>query len=137
MAVVLADVTTIGLTLGLIDPEYRKYIGIGIVGYLAGAPLVHLLHGNKSNAAISLGMRLLAGTLVFGLEKGLLQLGEGDDTGGTALLFLASAGAVVVGTLAIDSKFLANKTVRRDVVTWMPTVKVDDHAASVGIAGSW
>ena len=83
-------------------------IGVGVVGYVIGAPIVHGVHGRWTTAAGSLGLRIalpLTGAMI-----GQAVLCEGSCKGDFAGIPLFIGGAVGVGTaIAIDAAVLARE----------------------------
>jgi hypothetical protein len=71
-----------------------SWAGVGLLGYVFGAPIVHLANRNSSSAWKSFTLRVV------------VPVGVGFE-------------ARPVG------------------VSWMPTAKVSDRGATVGIIGSW
>jgi hypothetical protein len=94
--------------------------GVGVVGYVLGAPIVHWVHGRVETGLGDLGIRffapgagalvgLIAGTIIGSQSRNCNNDGDLGNCGtGLGLIFGAAAGAVAA--VAIDAAVLAWET---------------------------
>ncbi len=117
-------------------------VGVGLLGYLFGAPVVHAMNGNSDSAGKSLGLRVLPIGVLFGTAYLLTSMSDCEELPegclGEGLIALGAAGLSMLVVMVIDSAVLATKTeVKSTGLTWTPTASVHDRGANVGIMGTW
>jgi len=107
---------------------------IGGGGYLLGAPVVHLAHGNPGRAAASLGLRVALPIAFFGVGT-VIEDCHGQD--------FCGLGSMVIGVplgmataIALDAALLARDTVKRPLAL-VPTAAFGPNSASLGLSGSF
>ena len=126
---------------------------VGVIGYFAGAPVIHFAHGHVGRGFGDFGLRcafpvggLLVGTLVGAFAASAQSSSASTDTVVTGLAIGAVAG--VAGAIAFDAAFLADETVehtdgearaRPPLPSFVarPTIGVVKGGVAVGLAGSF
>jgi hypothetical protein len=113
---VAADVASSAfLVWGLASPDGSPIIP-GAVGYALGAPVNHLAHGHPGRAAMSLGVRLLAGGLAApAVWNHILVCDAPPCRDPAAPLTLATI--VGLGAMIFDDAFLAREVVPAETST--------------------
>jgi hypothetical protein len=137
----------------LFSSSGQALVGVGLLGYAAGPPVVHGLHGHGGTAGVDVAIRVTApfvlGLVGYGLEVASTPPCTGDGwcfrgLGGFGVGFLAGyAGAIV-----FDAAVLAREpaAVPQEVphVAWprrkfwiSPTLAPARHGMEAGLAGTF
>jgi hypothetical protein len=124
-------------------------IGLTLVPYLLGGPIVHAIHGRYATAGIDLGIRVaapLASALVgagIGAALGVgLTSGGGDSSEDAAIGAVVGAvigfGVGIPAAIAVDAAVLSREPVaapRPSGFQWAPSVRPTKNGANVGVMG--
>ncbi len=119
---------------GLAEPEGEALFVLAGGGYLFGAPIVHLIHGNPGRAAASWGLRAALPVAFFGVGTVIEDCAGHDFCGYGSLVIGVPLG--MVAAIALDAAVLARDTEKR-AVAFAPTASVGPNGASIGLGGSF
>lgn len=139
----LLDGAAIALTVGGAgldgnDAAQTPALGLALGTYLAGGPVVHLLHGHPGKAALSLGLRVgvpvTAGAIAAAATQCKPEL-DGEACGmGTVIATIGSAALGAVVASIIDGTAIARDPVP-NAPSVSPVVQVGKNGGVVGLAG--
>jgi hypothetical protein len=124
-------------------------MGLTLVPYLLGGPIVHAIHGRYATAGIDLGIRVaapLASALVgagIGAALGVgLSSGDGDSSTNAGIGAVIGAvigfGVGIPAAIAIDASVLSREPVpapRPSGFQWAPSVRPTKNGANLGVIG--
>jgi hypothetical protein len=103
-------------------------------GYVLGAPIVHLVHGNPGRAAASLGLRVALPIAFFGVGTTMEDCHGQDFCGFGSFVIGVPIG--MAAAIALDAAVLARDTVHRPVAI-VPTASVGPNGTTIGLAGTF
>jgi hypothetical protein len=132
--------TTDGISLalalagGIAEPNGEALFWMAGGGYVLGAPIVHLVHGNPGRAAASLGLRVALPMAFFGVGTTIEDCRGQDFCGVRSFVIGVPLG--MVAAMALDAAVLARDTVHRPVAL-APTASFGPNGTTVGLAGSF
>jgi hypothetical protein len=119
---------------GLTEPGGEPLFWVAGGGYLFGAPIVHLVHGNPGRAAASLGLRVGLPIAFVGVGLAVEDC-EGRDFCGFASVLIGLPLGMATA-IALDAAVLARDRVKRQVrIT--PVADVGTDHASIGLHGTF
>lgn len=127
------DAISIGLVLGGARARATEWSTLGILGFVAGGPLVHAFHGHGEKALGSGLMRV-----GFPVAGGVIgYAAAADDQSWTSGLYGFVVGSLLgVGTaITLDASVLAWEP--RRIERWRPNVSLGQDRALVGATGSF
>jgi hypothetical protein len=112
----------------------EPFLWIAGGGYLLGAPIVHLAHGNPGRAAASLGLRVGLPLAFFGTGLIIEDCPKGDFCGLASFVIGVPLG--MAAAIALDASLLARDTVEQRF-TIAPTAVLTRNSAAIGVGGTF
>jgi len=119
---------------GLAEPTGEPLLWIAGGGYLLGAPIVHLAHGNPGRAVASLGLRVGLPVAFVGVGT-VLEDCQGQDFCGLASVLIGVPLGMATA-IALDAAVLSRDTVKRPFAI-VPTATLGTRSATVGLSGAF
>ncbi len=123
------------------DPN-TAVLGLGLVTYGLGGPIVHLAHHHTARALESLALRIVAPILTAEIGSQLrtcFVTASSDCDVQSAADSHAAIGLLVgaVAAMTIDSAVLGGPEPAHPGPSWAPTVGASRSAVSLGVAGTF
>jgi hypothetical protein len=109
------------------------FLWLAAGGYVFGAPLVHVAHGNPGRAALSFGMRIGLPLAFFGTGYLMEDCSRGKESCGLVSLAIGMPLGMVTA-ITLDASVVARDTVKESFAI-APTAILARNGASVGVAG--
>jgi hypothetical protein len=141
--IVIADVSSVAVTIAGGVAESDGVAGIGIAGYFLAPPVVHFAHRNVWQGFASLGLRIAGPFLGGAIGTAVANCGEdreGRDWCGVVPITVGVF-AGILGAMAVDAAVFARKEVpRRSTAasfTWSPALRLDRHGAGLAMGGQF
>jgi hypothetical protein len=140
--IVVADVSSVAVTIAGGVAESDAVAGIGVAGYFLAPPVVHFAHRNVWQGFGSLGLRIAGPFLGGAIGNAVANCRdrEGRDWCGVVPITVGVF-AGILGAMAVDAAVFARKEVPRPSTaasfTWSPALRLDRHGAGLAMGGQF
>lgn len=133
----LADAVSAGFLVGGIAARNGGIMVIGGLGYVAGAPTIHALHGSSTRTGLSVGLRLAIPALAYLIVDGTTTCKDpGEDACDLSSVMAAFGGMML--TAPIDWFAVSwEPSPTRPGVRVAPSVSWQKHGGAIGLMGTF
>ena len=128
-----------GVSLAFAFSGNMNATSLGIAGYVVGAPLIHVVHGEGGRGGTSLVLRVALPLVGVYAGQALARRScSGDDLDcddgsfGGAILGL---GLGVLTAMVVDAALIARPVKRKPTMTWVPQLTAAHDRVGLGVAG--
>jgi hypothetical protein len=140
--IVVADVSSVALTIAGGVGESDEVAGLGVAGYFLAAPVVHFAHRNVWQGFASLGLRVGGPLVGAAIGNAVADCGESSGEHWCGIVpITVGVFAGILGAMIVDAAVFAREDVPRPRTTagfsWSPGLRLDRHGAGLAVGGQF